>query len=125
MLASDSDLPRSFKEAKSAAAALVGAVNLARHQDPNATAEDIASMLEISRTIMHETRGTKRLLPHNGTAKERIALFTKAIEKVQSRTDGGKPLDPEAVVSECARACGNRREIFGAIRKAVKRSGHE
>ena len=117
-----SKVPRTLRENRPAADALVAAVKLAQ-QDPSATVENIARHLEIARTL-HAHLGARRVLPHGGTAEERIALFKEAIKRLWDRTDGGA-LDHEAVVSACARACGNKRELFGAVRKAVKRSGHE
>jgi hypothetical protein len=81
----------------------------------------VACYMEISRAL-NQTSGTQRVLPHDGTAEERVALFAEAIEKQRNRTTGGDVLDPESLVSACARACGNRRELFGAVRKREKRA---
>ena len=97
---------------------MVAAAELAL-KDAKATSTSIATHVEVART-MHEIQGTKRLLPHDGTAEERIALFAKAVDTRQNNSDGGA-LDPEAVISACARACGNKKELFGAARKRQRR----
>jgi hypothetical protein len=72
--------------------------------------------------------GSLQLLPHTGAFDERIATFTTAANRLWERTkhkddpDGADlPIDVEAVITACARACGNKRELFGAERKRVKR----
>jgi hypothetical protein len=81
---------------------------------------EIAGALEMLRAT-GAGFGTLRVLPHDGSCEERIDLFTEVIEGLRIRTPGGTKIDPEAVVSACARACGNRRELFGALRKEVIR----
>jgi len=84
------------------------------------TDEQIADFVEMGRACcVHQ--GSMEILPSSGTREERIALFVGAIAKRRSSIDGDKRLDPEAVISACARACGNRHKLFEARRKAVKR----
>jgi hypothetical protein len=61
------------------------------------------------------------ILPSSGTHEERIARFVAAIAKLRGRTKGGILRDPEEVVTVCARACGYRKKLFEARRKAAKR----
>ncbi len=111
----DKRRPRLLRDVGPAAEALAREVRLAQENG-----SDIATNLEIARTL-HANLGTKQLLPHEGTAEERIALFDDAIRRLRQNSAGGKTLDHEEVVSKCACACGNHRELFGALRKAVKR----
>jgi hypothetical protein len=113
------EMPHSTKELKPAASALRDATFRAL-QETNATPEDIATAIDFARTASARL-GTTRLLPHEGTEEERIALFAKVIKRVQARADYDGILDPWTVLRACARACGNRREIFGAQRKREQR----
>jgi hypothetical protein len=85
-----------------------------------ATDEQIAQALEMGRSCSANW-GSLEILPHLGTAQERIALFSGAIAKLRERTGGTRTLDHEAVVTSCARELGNRGKLFEARRKAVKR----
>ena len=64
--------------------------------------------------------GSLQVLPYNGTFDERIATFTAAIGRLRENSEGGN-LDAQAVVTACARACGNKRGLFDAERKRQKR----
>jgi hypothetical protein len=124
-----SELPRTLRENRAAADALVKAVRLAQCHPPDETAGEspgtkrkklaahIAEYLDIARTL-HAHRGARRLLPSTGTRNERIALFTMAIDDLL--VDDDRP-DAHAVVGACARKLGNKRELFGAQRKRERR----
>jgi hypothetical protein len=108
-----SRLPTKLNELKTATNELVGAVKLAQ-ENPHATAKDIATHLEIGRT-MAANRGAKAVLPHDGTAEERIALFTETIEKkVKAFTDPGEQMDPVAIFTACYKACGGKGQPLRA-----------
>jgi len=120
-----SSYPRSIRECKEPATLLAMAVKFARMYGGSGRVGreislEIAGALEMLRAT-GAGFGTLRVLPHDGSCEERIDLFTEVIEGLRIRTPGGTEIDPEAVVSACARACGNRRELFGALRKEVIR----
>jgi len=114
--------PKSIRTYAKAAVVLSKVVEIEKEfGGETGTSKGIAACLEILR-MRHRRLGTERVLPHNGPSEARVALFTDAIERLRTRRiDGGKQIYGEEVVSACARACGNRREIFGAIRKQERR----
>jgi hypothetical protein len=129
LIGSESTLPSRLGEFKPAANALVDFVRETidyHHQRGKALPDEwLAEVVDVG-TSRNLYRGAQNAFPLRGSPKERQARLTEEIRKLRMfNTPGGKPLDPEAVVSAWARVCGNRREIFGAIRKSVKRSGHE
>jgi hypothetical protein len=116
-----SSYPKSIRTCAKAAAILSRAVELAKEYSGACNyTQEVAACVEMLRAF-NSRLGTERVLPHKGTAEERVALFTEAIEKLRRNSPGEKPLDPEAVVTVCARACGNRQELFGAVRKKESR----
>lgn len=115
-------LPTSSMEITPATAHLKLAVASARKRDPNMTPGELAERVVRAREIAPYL-GTQRVLPHRGTRQELVTLLTTAIEDLFSRKGrrGDEDLESEDVITACARACGNKREIFGALRKRTKR----
>jgi len=136
-IAIESRLPSKLEEFQTAASSLVAAVRLAQEHPP-VTADSIAFYLEIARTL-HERLGAKRLLPHSGTEEERIALFTKEVERLQQdciekacekvkdeHVASARPLDVDAMNGDCANvrqdfATGTRRLDPEAVVSACAR----
>jgi len=130
-----SRLPRSREENKRAAMALKDAVEDSLNRYPTAftdakqqmeSSEAIATRLEVARTT-YAYMGAKRVLPHGGTAEERIAIFTEVIEKkVRPFTDAGQKMDPETIIKACHKACGGKGQPFRAEqRQSVRRRVRE
>jgi hypothetical protein len=80
---------------------------------------ELALVVEGLRRVLVDV-GSLQVLPHNGTFDERIAMFAAAIGRLRENSEGGN-IDAQAVVTACARSCGNKRRLFDAERKREKR----
>jgi hypothetical protein len=151
---SASELPRKLGELKTAANVLVEAVVFAQEHPP-VTPVSIATQLDIACNIAEHkgakqllccgdeervetcTNAIWRLqracigelgekLVVESLQRPRILHDSDVWEKLEREfANGTRRLDPEAVVTACARMFGEMRELFGSHRKAVKRGAQK
>ena len=137
-----SDTGRADRAAEELLAAVRGAID--RKMQPSG----IALTVEFARAC-HKDIGTAKLLPHAGTAEERLAAFTTAIDEVRAAkardasweelgidpaapnlADAlhSRPLkqdDAPAVLRACARACGFTGDPLQFLKKRAFRQPQE